>query len=120
MITIIENPNPVKEEIQVCDKCKCKFSYTQGDIKIDSWNNGVLGPGYYGYKKEFIYCPNCGESITISSEDSNSYRRDDWIDVEDLDIRPHLYKEDEEEEDILEIINNGDKILDSIKGKKNE
>ena len=121
MIKIIENPNPVKEEIQVCDKCKCKFSYTQGDIKIDSWDNGILGPGYYGYKKEYIYCPNCGESITISSEDSNSNRREDWIGIEDLDLlRPHLYKEDEDEEDIVEIINNGDKSPNSIKGKNNE
>ena len=112
MITIIENPNPVKEEIRTCDKCKCKFSYTLGDTRVESWNNGILGPGYYGYRREYIQCPNCGETITVSSEDSNSYKKDEWIDVgmEDLveTLRPHLPDiEEDEEEDIVEIINNG-------------
>lgn len=32
MIKIIENPNPVKEEIRICENCKCKFSYTKADV----------------------------------------------------------------------------------------
>ena len=45
---IIENPNPLDEEIVVCSECKCKYAYNKNDIHIRSGNNGVLGPGFMG------------------------------------------------------------------------
>lgn len=58
---ILENPNPIEEQILTCEKCSCKFAYNKADIKRESWNNGILGPGNAGYYKEWIECPNCGQ-----------------------------------------------------------
>ena len=58
---IIENPNPRKERIQVCSDCQCKFTFDSNDVH--SWSNEILGPGYRAYS--WIYCPNCGKTITL-------------------------------------------------------
>lgn len=65
---IIENPNPIDELTVVCSKCSCKFAYTEGDTKVESWNNGILGPGNAGYYKKWVNCPNCGECYIIEHE----------------------------------------------------
>lgn len=69
---IIENPNPQKEEILTCKKCKCQFAYLQSDIRKESWNNGVLGPGFYGYCKSYVICPNCGNEIILTETSSST------------------------------------------------
>ena len=75
---IIENPNPVEEKVLVCEGCGCKFAYTPGDVFIDSWNNGVLGPGYYGYVRKLVTCPNCGKSILIEERNSEQAKQERW------------------------------------------
>lgn len=65
---ILENPNPIEEQILTCEKCSCRFAYNKADIKEKSWNNGVLGPGNAGYYKEWIECPNCGQIHYIVNE----------------------------------------------------
>ena len=69
---IIENPNPVEEKRLTCNTCKCKFTYNNSDIHRDSWNNGIIGPGFSGYSREYVICPNCGTSIYITDESTSS------------------------------------------------
>lgn len=71
---IIYNPNPVEEIVRICQECKCKFAFTEGDVKTYSYSNNVLGPGNYGYFKKYVLCPNCGKEIIV--EEKSSYYRD--------------------------------------------
>ena len=71
---IIKNPNPVEEIVKTCPECECEFAYTEGDIKTYSYSNDVLGPGYYGYRKKYVLCPNCGKKIVLEKEESISGR----------------------------------------------
>ena len=73
---IIENPNPLKETILICEKCKCQFAYFQSDIHKTSWNNGILGPGHYGYSKSYVICPNCGNEIIITESSSSTINQE--------------------------------------------
>ena len=75
---IIYNPNPAEEIVRICQECKCKFAFTEGDIKTYAYSNEVLGPGYYGYRKRYILCPNCGKEIII--EEKSTSGRDSMID----------------------------------------
>ena len=65
---ILENPNPVPTHIMTCEKCQCKFEYTNTEIKRNNWSdaNGRIGGTHNWSTTEFINCPNCGEQITIS------------------------------------------------------
>ena len=103
MIKIIENPNPVKEEIRICENCKCKFSYTKADVNNESWNNEIIGPGHYGYSKDFLICPNCGEQIIIEEVDSDTIRRKQW--EKELDENESIFPHLPIDSDIDEIIN---------------
>ena len=70
---IIYNPNPAEEIVRICQECKCKFAFTDGDVKTYSYSNDVLGPGHYGYFKKYVLCPNCGKEIIVE-EKSSDYR----------------------------------------------
>jgi hypothetical protein len=65
---IIENPNPLDEEIIVCSECKCKYAYNKNDIHTKSGNNGILGPGFMSWCDRWVNCPNCGKRYTIKSD----------------------------------------------------
>ena len=117
---IIKNPNLVEEKIGTCKRCECEFAYTEGDVKTYSYSNGILGPGSYGYQKNYVLCPNCGEEFIIEEHSSSyqDYNRDFEIspefeqmireglatdsegeamgpDMEDLTIYPHLEDDDD-------------------------
>ena len=62
---IIYNPNPIEEIVRICQECKCKFAFTKGDVKTYAISNDVLGPGYHGYQKRYVLCPNCGKEIVL-------------------------------------------------------
>ena len=82
---IIKNPNPVEEIVRICQECKCKFAFTEGDIKIYAYSNDVLGPGYHGYRKRYVLCPNCGKEITIeekSTDERDSMYEPDLITID--------------------------------------
>ena len=81
---IIENPNPVVETVVTCKYCGCKYAYTKGDMKHESWFNGVIGPGGYGYTKDWVECPNCGEKHIVSEEHSPEYDSLGNIDTESI------------------------------------
>lgn len=63
---IINNPNPVPGTVVVCPKCQCEFEYSKNDEHHESWNNGIIGPGFSGYHHVWVNCPNCGEIYKIS------------------------------------------------------
>lgn len=84
---IIENPNPIEETVVTCEKCGCKFAYTKGDMKHESWFNGVLGPGCAGYRKDWVDCPNCGEKHMITDEYSSGYPSLDKSDEEMIKVQ---------------------------------
>lgn len=117
---ILKNPNPAEEIVKTCPECECEFAFTEGDIKTYTYSNEVLGPGYYGYQKRYVLCPNCGKEIIIEEKSTSGrdsmcvYEPDpmtveklmeDWTvkpealgpDIEDLTLYPHL--ENPEEED---------------------
>jgi hypothetical protein len=75
---IIYNPNPVEEIVRICQECKCKFAFTEGDVKTYSYSNDVLGPGYHSYRKRYVLCPNCGKEIVLEEKSTNG--RDSIID----------------------------------------
>jgi DNA-directed RNA polymerase subunit RPC12/RpoP len=75
---IIKNPNPVEEIVKECESCSCTFAFTEGDVKTYAYSNEVLGPGYYGYRKRYVLCPNCGKEIII--EEKSTDGRDSMID----------------------------------------
>ena len=75
---IIKNPNPVEEIVKTCPECECEFAFTEGDIKTYAYSNEVMGPGYYGYRKRYVLCPNCGKEIII--EEKSTDGRDSMID----------------------------------------
>lgn len=81
---IINNPNPIEETGVTCEKCQCTYAYNNGDIKHESWNNGVLGPGCAGYCYIWVNCPNCGEAHSIVSESKSGYEtnEDDMVRIE--------------------------------------
>lgn len=68
---IIKNPNPVEEIVKECESCSCTFAFTDGDIKTYSYSNNILGPGFYGYSKRYVLCPNCGKEIIIKEKSTN-------------------------------------------------
>ena len=74
---IIKNPNPVEEIEKTCPECECEFAYTEGDIKTYSYSNDIIGPGYYGYRKRYVLCPNCGKEIVL--EEKSTSGRDSMI-----------------------------------------
>lgn len=86
MIRIIDNPNPSKEITTVCKRCHCKFGYLSADIRNETWNNGVLGPGFYGYNKSYVSCPNCGNEIILTETSSASTIYGE--DITPVDITP--------------------------------
>jgi hypothetical protein len=67
---ILENPNPVPSIIHTCEKCGCKFEYTERDIikYSNSDANGRIGGTYYYCYQESVDCPNCGEPYIIKKE----------------------------------------------------
>ena len=67
---ILENPNPVPSMVHVCEKCQCKFEYTDNDVKkqTNSDANGRIGGTHYYSHQESVDCPNCGETYIIKSE----------------------------------------------------
>lgn len=75
---IIKNPNPVEEIVKTCPECECEFAYTEGDVKTYAYSNEIIGPGYYGYRKKYILCPNCGKEIVL--EEKSTSGRDSMID----------------------------------------
>ena len=75
---IIKNPNPVEEIVKTCPDCECEFAFTDGDIKTYAYSNDIIGPGYYGYRKRYVLCPNCGKEIVL--EEKSTDGRDSMID----------------------------------------
>ena len=75
---IIKNPNPVEEIVKTCPECECEFAFTKGDIKTYAYSNEILGPGFYGYSKRYILCPNCGKEIIIKEKSTSG--RDSMVD----------------------------------------
>ena len=95
---IIENPNPVKEKELKCGDCECTFAYTPGDVRTESWNNGIIGPGYSGYYREYVICPNCGKAILVKNEETSEESSALVFPYSELeDIFPHLYGNDDDE-----------------------
>ena len=74
---ILKNPNPVEEIVKECESCSCTFAFTDGDIKTYTYSNNILGPGYYGYRKRYVLCPNCGKEIVL--EEKSTSGRDSMI-----------------------------------------
>lgn len=115
---ILKNPNPVEEIEKTCPECECVFAFTDGDVKTYSYSNEILGPGYYGYRKRYVLCPNCGKEIII--EEKSTSGRDSMIDpsiitidfeklmreeivdpeslIEELTMFPHLENPEEDGE----------------------
>ena len=71
---ILKNPNPVEEIVKTCPECECEFAFTDGDVKTYFYSNNIFGPGFYGYSKRYVLCPNCGKEIII--EEKNLDYRD--------------------------------------------
>ena len=116
---IIKNPNPVEEIEKTCPECECEFAYTEGDIKTYVYSNEILGPGYHGYRKRYVFCPNCGKEIVLE-EKSTSGRDSIYVpdlitidklmeegtvepetlglDIEELTMFPHLENPEEDGE----------------------
>lgn len=73
---ILENPNPAKSKVHVCEKCQCKFEFTAQDVKVDvsSDANGRIGGTHYYSRRMSVACPNCGEPYILErkSEYTNS------------------------------------------------
>ena len=117
---ILKNPNPVEEIEKTCPECECEFAYTDGDVKTYAYSNEILGPGYYGYQKRYVLCPNCGKEIIL--EEKSTSGRDSMyepdlitidikklteegtvepetlgLDIEELTVFPHLTNPDEED-----------------------
>ena len=67
---IIENPNPLPTTEHICEKCQCKFEYTDKDVvkQHHSDANGRIGGTHYYYYQESVNCPNCGETYIIKSK----------------------------------------------------
>ena len=65
---ILENPNPVPTHILTCEKCSCKFEFTDKDVVVENWSDahGRLGGTHNWSVTQYVTCPNCGEQITIS------------------------------------------------------
>ena len=64
---ILENPNPAKSKVHVCEKCQCKFEFTERDVKVDvsSDANGRIGGTHYCSLQSSVACPNCGEPYIL-------------------------------------------------------
>ena len=90
---ILKNPNPVEEIEKECESCNCTFAFTEGDIKTYAYSNEVLGPGFYGYRKRYVLCPNCGKEIVLE-EKSTSGRDSMMPSLMTVDIK-ELMKESE-------------------------
>jgi DNA-directed RNA polymerase subunit RPC12/RpoP len=82
---ILKNPNPVEEIKKTCPECECEFAFTDGDIKTYSYSNNILGPGFYGYSKRYVLCPNCGKKIIIEEKSSSQTQEPDVINLEPLE-----------------------------------
>ena len=122
---IIKNPNPVEEIVKTCPECECEFAFTEGDIKTYAYSNEILGPGFYGYSKRYILCPNCGKEIVLEEKSTSGWdsiidptmitidveklMKDEVIepengpqdlgsDIEELTMFPHLENPDEDGE----------------------
>ena len=115
---ILKNPNPVEEIVKTCPECECEFAFTEGDIKTYSYSNNILGPGFYGYSKRYVLCPNCGKEVIIEEESTDTDGRDLMIDpsmmtidfekivepealgqdIEELTLYPHLENPEEDGE----------------------
>lgn len=67
---ILENPNPAKSKVHVCEKCYCKFEFTERDVKVDvsSDANGRIGGTHYYFRQVLVACPNCGKPYIIESK----------------------------------------------------
>ena len=67
---ILDNPNPLPCTLHECEKCHCKFEYTDIDVKKESWSdaNGRIGGTHYYSHQESVDCPNCGATYIIKSE----------------------------------------------------
>ncbi len=52
---ILENPNPAKSKVHVCERCQCKFEFTERDVKVDvsSDANGRIGGTHY-YSRQVL------------------------------------------------------------------
>lgn len=60
MIKILKNPNPAQEFVLTCNKCQCKFSFTNGDTyKMQSLF------GTTGFEPTVTKCPNCGHELLV-------------------------------------------------------
>lgn len=92
---IIKNPNPVEEQERKCEACGCIFAYSEGDIRTYSYSNDILGPGYYGYRKRYVLCPNCGKEIVV--EEKSSDGRDSMFEGAQVQIDIQKLIEDSEE-----------------------
>ena len=118
---ILKNPNPVEEIVKTCPECECEFAFTDGDVKTYSYSNNILGPGFYGYSKRYVLCPNCGKEIILeenSTDGRNSMYEPDLMtinikklmeerivepealgpDIEKLTLFPHLENPEEDGE----------------------
>ena len=71
---ILENPNPAKSKVHVCEKCQCKFEFTKQDVKVNvsSDANGRLGGTHYYSRQVSVACPNCGEPYIIERKSGYS------------------------------------------------
>jgi len=82
---ILKNPNPVEEIVKTCPECECEFAFTDGDIKTYSYSNNIIGPGFYGYSKRYVLCPNCGKEIILEEKNSNQIQEPEVINLESLE-----------------------------------
>ena len=110
---IIKNPNPVEEIVKTCPECECEFAFTDGDIKIYSFSNNIIGPGYSGYRKRYVLCPNCGKEIVLEEKSTSGRNSMITIDfqklidegsmndeiIEDFSVFPHIENPEEDGEE---------------------
>ena len=82
---ILENPNPAKSKVHVCEKCQCKFEFTEQDVKVDvsSDANGRIGGTHYYSRQVSVACPNCGEMYILESKSGYTNSRIGCMDVDD-------------------------------------
>lgn len=71
---ILENPNPAKSMVHVCEKCQCKFEFTSQDVKVKASSdaNGRIGGTHYYSRQVSVNCPNCGESYILENKSGYS------------------------------------------------
>ena len=79
---ILENPNPVNSKVHVCEKCQCKFEFTERDLRVSVNSDAEchIGGRHYYSLQVLVDCPNCGKPYIILNKDGYTNSRMDVAD----------------------------------------